>query len=198
MPQQASELEVVEAAAEGVERRVTTRRHPTPAGHARAERERGAQALDGIAHQHEQACVWRGRGEQGRYPGRAHIQRRPLARLASLGAGEVLAIAVQLAGRGATGVEAVEVVKLLRRRRPIARPPASRELDLGVGGDEVKPSRSAASLDPDADEVGRTDVLAGWTGKGLGRHVDAAIAARRREPVRRAALGFRAASSGER
>jgi len=37
---QARELEVVEAAAEGIERRVATRRHPTPARHARAQRER--------------------------------------------------------------------------------------------------------------------------------------------------------------
>ena len=52
VPEQAGELKVVEAAAEGVERRVATRRHATPARHALAKGERRAQALDGIAQQH--------------------------------------------------------------------------------------------------------------------------------------------------
>ena len=40
----------------------------------------GAEALDGVAQQHQQARLGRGLAQQGRRPGVEHVARRPLAR----------------------------------------------------------------------------------------------------------------------
>ena len=116
MAEQTSELDVVETSQELLEWRVPAERRAAPGRHTDVHLKTRQVSLDRIAQEHRPPSIGGCGGEQPRYPGSADINRRPLTCLVAGASRKILVVAGHLGWSAATGVEAVEIVKLLLTR----------------------------------------------------------------------------------